>query len=111
VVAHALVALAISGAGLVATLLGATSPAPPSDVSTWVSAGGATAAVGGLVYVARLLAAGKLVSYPVEQLQQDSRRREDTLAHLVADANSREDLLHRLILRDQNGPPGPGGGR
>lgn len=99
----AFVALSISGLGFLAALVGVTAPEAPSEITTWVSAGGATAAVGGLVYVARLLAAGKLVSYPVEQLQQDSQRREEALTHMMADAQRREDLLHRLIVRGAAG--------
>lgn len=93
-----LASLATALGGVTTVLVAQVSPAA-DDVTTWVTAGGATAAVGGLVYVARLLASGQLVSYPVEKLQEEATRREDRLEAMLKAATRREDTYHEFLTR------------
>lgn len=99
-------ALGATGFGVIAATLGpfiAQATAP--DVAPWVSAGGATAAVGGLVYVARLLASGQLIAAPVAAREKEASEREKVLERLVeqshdliAEGNRREDAFHRFLI-------------
>lgn len=100
----AVVALTVSASGSAAAFF-AQAVAPTSDVTTWVSAGGATAAVTGLAYIARLLAAGRLVAYPVEKLQEEGNRREERLTAMLEAANRREDNYYKMLA----GQPKRGG--
>jgi hypothetical protein len=90
--------------GVTASTAGLLAQAAAPDVAPWVSAGGATAAVGGLVYVARLLASGELVASPVADRERDlrrlvhqSERREERLQELLEEAGRREDSYHRVL--------------
>lgn len=72
-----------------------------TDFTPWVSGGGAAAAVGGLVYIAKKLADGSLVAYPVADLHRQSDERERQLHELVDDSRQREDSLRLLILQQR----------
>lgn len=101
VLTNVFAALTTSVAGVVTPLV---AQAATHDVAPWVSAGGATAAVGGLVYIAKKLAAGELVAVPVAKLLEQSRADHDKLGALTAECLRREDLLHRMLLAQGTGP-------
>lgn len=97
---RAVLALAGVGAGQVLQLLAQATPSvSSSELSSWVSAGGTSIAVAGLAYIARLLASGHLVAYPVERLQEEAAERERQLGELVRRAHDRESTLDRIISR------------
>lgn len=56
----ATLALLVSAVGTLA--LAAQTAAPTNELAPYISGGGAAAAVGGLVYIARLMANGRLVA-------------------------------------------------
>ena len=97
-------ALATAGLGFVAAFIAQASEAVPPEVTTWVSAGGATAAVGGLVYVARLLASGRLVSYPVEKLMEDALAREDRMHVVLESERQRHDDYRAWVVAQRERP-------
>ena len=77
---------AVASLGLLANM-GATVLAQvddPSNLAPWVSGGGAAAAIGALVYMAKLISDGKLVAV-------NTADREQKLFELIKDANERED--------------------
>lgn len=84
-----------SAASVIATTAGDTGLGP------WVSGGGAAAAVGGLVYVAKKLAAGDLVAFPVSEIVKHQQEREMKLEGMLEDSLRREDSYHRLLTRNQ----------
>lgn len=93
------IALLAAGSGTVAQWLAQAAAAPSSsEVSAWVSAGGTSLAVGGLVYIARLLASGHLVAYPVEKLQEDAASREKDLSDHLKRSHERERALERILM-------------
>lgn len=103
---------------LVTALVGVVSMSAPvvaqtgSELGPWVSGGGAAAAVGALVYMAKLLADGKLVAINTaerERYDQDALKqmgelvkkgmsREDVLAELVEDCKEREDVFRSFLV-------------
>lgn len=97
-------ALLTAGVGqLVAVLAQAAGSPTTSEVTSWVSAGGTTMVVGALVYIARLLASGHLVAYPVEQLQERSDEREKELLEMAKRAHDRERVLERILVGPTRG--------
>lgn len=96
---RAMFAVAAAGAGQVTQLLAQAGGSPSSaEVTSWVSAGGTTIVVGALAYIARLLASGHLVAYPVEKLQEDAGKREKDLEEALKRAHEREKSYERILL-------------
>lgn len=105
-------ALVLAVGGAVTTISGALLAASGDSVGPWVSGGGAAAAVGGLVYVAKKFAAGELAAVNLTELVEqivgllrDSQAREARLHEIIEDAKEREDSLRALLLARR-----PGGG-
>lgn len=101
---RASIALIASGTGqLLHVFAQAVTSTTSAEVSSWVSAGGTTLAVGGLAYIARLLASGHLVAYPVEKLQEDGAKREEELREALGRAHDREQAFQRILLGHHRG--------
>lgn len=83
-VRSALLASAVNFTGV-----GALSAAASTDVTPWLSGGGAAAAVGGLAYIAKKLAAGELVAVPLARLIEDSTARERRWEQALLDSEQR----------------------
>lgn len=94
------VALVVTGVG---ALSAALSPlwAQVSDgndvVSTWVPAGSATAAVAGLVFMARKMASGELVPVNIAEVLASQKRTQDALVKVAEEAGARERVLLDLV--------------
>ena len=71
---------------------------PNDSVSTWVPAGSAGVAVGGLVYVAKKLASGELVSVNTAEVMQSSQRIAQQALDLGQEAHEREAALRELVV-------------
>ena len=99
-----LVALSVTGLGIMIPLIAQASGG--DNIANYISGGGSAAAVGGLVYMARKILSGDLVSRPtvvvekeLARLIQDSHDRETGLQNVMADANKREDAHIRFSER------------
>lgn len=88
-------------AGIVTTLVGAalssfgwllaqTAGDTGADFGPWVSAGGSATAVAGIVYIAKLMADGKLVARDPAASEQRLTSLTETSHQLVIDAHQRE---------------------
>ena len=110
VVTHAaLAALTVASAGNAATTLLAASDVP-TGVAPWVQAGGGASAVVGLVYVARLIANGRLVPREVKDAEAELRasilaaaQREERVLRLAEERaeDAREERAQRALDREQ----------
>lgn len=95
-------ALAVSAVG---TLIAVVSPVfaqtggEPSPVANlWVPGGAAAVAVGGLVYVAKQMASGKLVPVDVAEVMASTKRTAQEAVDLIAQGARREDTLRQLVV-------------
>lgn len=98
---RASLALMTAGVGQLASVVAQATGATSSEVTSWVSAGGTTMVVGALVYIARLLASGHLVAYPVEALHKEASKRESKLSDHLKRAHERERALERILMGRQ----------
>lgn len=88
------------------SLLAQTASGGPGDLAPWISGAGSVTAVGGIVYIARLMATGQLVARDpaaeteaLKDLVRDTAeltRRVTAIAEAGAD---RERTLHDLLVR------------
>lgn len=99
------------GGGLVTTLAGfglvnvgtflAQTAGPANDFAPYVSGAGSITAVGGIVYIARLLATGRLVARDPFIETEALKKLAEVNADLLKDAHTREsaylDLLHQRL--------------
>lgn len=106
---RAVAALSIAGAGNLGLIATAAAAEPTSTLAPWIQGGGSAAAVGGLVYMARLIANGRLVPREVKDTEDDLRSdamaagQREARAMAIAEAQQRhaeEDRIQRdrLIL-------------
>lgn len=92
----ALTTAAVGFAGsTIATVIAETSG---SSVAPWAQVTGTAAAVGGLVYVAKLLADGRLVAQPVADLLRESAHREERLHQALDESQERENALRAFLI-------------
>lgn len=86
-------ALASIGLGVVAALYGLVAQVDGggSDLAPFVSGGGAMAAVGGLVYVARLMASGRLVAIDTRSQNESMKAMAEGYRAELAESRRRED--------------------
>lgn len=97
-----------SAVGLVIAAIGSLSAmaaplwaqATSEPVSTWIPAGSAGVAVGGLVYVARKMATGELVPVNIAEVLESSSRTAKEAVDLIAMGASREDTLRQLVVNN-----------
>lgn len=87
--------------GILASVVGFAAEGVGS-ASPWLQTGGTAAAVGGLAYVAKLLADGKLVANPVAELIRDQKELGAKLADLAQESHAREERLWGLVKRGPN---------
>lgn len=99
-VAGPIAALATTAIGFVISTMGAVlAETSGSSVAPWAQVTGTAAAVGGLVYVAKLLADGRLVAQPVSDLVKEGARREERLHELVNESVDRENALRAFLIQ------------
>jgi hypothetical protein len=94
------IALATAAVGVVPTMADVLAQVADnsSDVGPWVQAGGITAAMAALGYIAKRFADGSIVSLQVSEIIHAGAKREEALAEMVADARDREDAYRALLL-------------
>lgn len=108
---HLVAAIAIAAVGVLAQASALVLAAASGDaVTPWVSGGGAAAAVGGLVYMAKKLMAGELVALNTAQMIEKAGERDQRFADLVTrvleverDGREREDAHRALLLAHGGG--------
>lgn len=85
----------------IGNVLGQTSPTTdPSTIAPWVSAGGSVTAVGGIVYIARLLATGRLVARDPAEVEKRLQTLVDEVSAVAEEGHQREvDYLEFLKAR------------
>jgi hypothetical protein len=88
-----LAAIGVVGQAVTAVLVAASG----ADLGPWVSGGSATAAVGGLVYIAKRLASGELVARNVAEIEKRAEERERQMLELMADGRQREDAFRAFL--------------
>jgi hypothetical protein len=107
-------AATFSFAGAAASIGAVIAEVGGTDLGPWVSGGGAAAAVGGLVYVAKKFASGDVVAFPVADVVfklQEQHEREDQrhrtemqkLHDVIKDSNDREDGYRAWLLNRKVG--------
>lgn len=99
-VTAAMLALGTAVSGIVASAAGWTIAAS-TDLGPWAQVGGTGVAVSALVYVAKLMADGKLVALPVAEIIKKADDRERRLEDMVEDGKQREDALRALLFQRQ----------
>lgn len=84
--------LGLIGLGIVAQLgvVFAQATDPGSDIAAYISGGGSAAAVGGLVYMARKILNGDLISRPTAVAEKE-------LVRLINEAHNREEALQKCM--------------
>lgn len=94
-------ALIVSTAGFAVGQLGVlleqTSTPTGQDLGPWVSAAGAAAAVSGMVYIAKMMADGRLVARDPAAVETKLTNLTETSQQLVADAHQRESIYVDVI--------------
>lgn len=87
--------------GETATLAGIIAQSAPSadSVAPWVSAGGSGVAVAGIVYIARLMATGRLVARDPALEARTLERLTETSLEIAKAAHEREKTLMDLLLK------------
>lgn len=70
-----------------------------ADLAPWASVLGSGAAVGGIVYIAQLMATGKLVARDPARVEAERATEIKQLAEIVAEAIKREDRLFAELTR------------
>lgn len=83
--------------GVLATV-GAVAAEAGGGVAPYVQGGGSAAAVAGLLYVARLIIKGELVSRPVAETERETLAAIRAQAEREAEAGRRESRLEELVL-------------
>ena len=96
-VTAAFLALSTAAVGMITSAVGWTLAAS-TDLGPWAQVGGTGVAVSALVYVAKLMADGKLVALPVADIIKAAEDRERRLIDQVEDGKQREDALRALLF-------------
>lgn len=94
-------ALIVSSAGFalgqLGVLLAQTSTPTGQDLGPWVSAAGAAAAVSGMVYIAKMMADGKLVARDPAAVESRLMSIAERANQLTADSHQRESTYIEVI--------------
>lgn len=85
-----MLALLVSLGGITAMVLGQAGN-DSTPIGAWVSGGGAAAAVSGIVYIARLMATGKLVARDPDAEARALKELLDQVLKLAQEGGKRED--------------------
>lgn len=96
----ALVAV-LAGNALVAfsALLAQTAGGTPADFAPWISGAGSVTAVGGIVYIARLMATGQLVARDPAAENEQLKDMVRAVTALTEESAERERSYHSLLVR------------
>lgn len=70
---------------------------PGADFGPWVSAGGSVTAVAGIVYIAKMLADGKLVARDPSQVEQQLKALVEKVSEVAREGHEREQDYMRLL--------------
>lgn len=100
----ALVAV-LAGAALstLSNLLAAATTGTPADFAPWISGGGAVTAVGGIVYIARLMATGQLVARDPAKEAAELKTLLDQVLEVTRTGADREAAYRQLLLDGYGG--------
>lgn len=98
---NAAIGLAVAAIGSLSAMAAPLwAQATSEPVSQWIPAGSAGVAVGGLVYVAKKLASGELVSVNIAEVMASSQRTASEAVELIASSMSREETLRQLVVNN-----------
>jgi hypothetical protein len=101
-----LASLIVSACGFAGMIAGSilAQTAPGSDFGPWVSGGSASIAVGALVYMARMLITGRLVSRDTAAEMSKLAELVERVTAALEQSAERERSLYRLVQRKEHGP-------
>lgn len=89
----------LTGAGMMSlSEVLAQASGAPTDLAPYVSGAGSVTAVGGIVYIARLLATGRLVARDPSIEAEALKKLAENNAHLAEEAHEREGHYRDLLL-------------
>jgi hypothetical protein len=87
-----------TGVSSAAAILAAAGGTTTTDLAPWVSGGGAATAVAGIVYIAKLMATGKLVARDPALEAAELKQLLDRVLTVATASGEREDAYRQLLL-------------